>query len=190
LGHEVRLVGLVKTRDGRPLADAPVHVFFRTTNSPEHELAVLRTDPRGRFAYVGRANASAILRVAYEGSSTTLPSQREVTLIVPGSSTIHAQPRRVLNGRAVTFTGQVRSLPIPAGGKLVELQVVLSGRWQTFRTVRTDERGAWRIRYRFRRSCGVLTYRFRGRLPAEAGYPFEPGLTRALGVRVRGRPCR
>ncbi len=72
-----------------------VQVLSRTATSPEHELAVLRTDPRGRFAYVGRANATAVLRVVYQGSSTTLPSQREVTLLVPGSSTLHARPRRV-----------------------------------------------------------------------------------------------
>ena len=92
--------------------------------------------------------------------------------------------------RVVSFAGRVRSLPIPTGGKLVELQVVLSGRWQTFRTVRTDASGAWRIRYRFRRSCGVLTYRFRAQLPSEAGYPFERGHTRAIAVRVRGEACR
>jgi hypothetical protein len=190
LGHEVRVAGVVKTRDGRPLADAQMHVLSRTSASPEHELAVLRTDRRGRFAYVSRANATTVLRVAYQGSGTTLPSQREVTLLVPGSSTVHARPRRVLNGRAVSFAGRVRSLPIPTGGKLVELQVVLSGRWQTFRTVRTDASGAWRIRYRFRRSCGVLSYRFRARLPAEAGYPFEPGHTPGVAVRVRGEPCQ
>jgi hypothetical protein len=189
LGHEVRLAGVVRTRDGRPLADTQVHVLSRTANSPERELAALRTDARGRFTYVSRATNTAVVRVAYQGSGTTLPSQREVILLVPGSSTIYAQPHRVLNGRTVTFAGQVRSVPIPPGGKLVELQVVLSGRWQTFRTVRTDASGAWRIRYRFRRSCGVLSYRFRGRLPAEAGYPFESGQTRAVRVRVRGRPC-
>jgi hypothetical protein len=190
LGHEVKVAGAVKTRDGRPLRDAAVQVLSRTATSPEHELAALRTDPRGRFAYVGRASATSVLRVVYQGSSTTLPSQREVALLVPGSSTVHARPRRVVNGQTVTFAGRVRSLPIPAGGKLVELQVVLSGRWQTFRTVRTDASGAWQIAYRFRRSCGVLRYRFRARLPAEAGYPFEPGHTRAVAVRVRGEPCR
>jgi hypothetical protein len=189
LGHEVRFAGVVKTRDGRPLVDAEVHVLSRTTNSPEHELASLRTDSRGRFTYVSKANATAVLRLVYQGSDTALPSQREVTLLVPGSSTVHARPRHVLNGRTVSFAGRVRSLPIPTGGKLVELQVVLSGRWQTFRTVRTDRSGAWHIRYRFRRSCGVLTYQFRARLPAEAGYPFESGYTRAVRVRVRGPAC-
>jgi hypothetical protein len=68
--------------------------------------------------------------------------------------------------------------------------VVLSGEWQTFRTWLTDAQGRWRVPYRFRRTCGLTRYRFRARLPAEAGYPFETGLTRPLGVSVRGRPCR
>ena len=44
-----------------------------------------------------------------------------------------------------------------------------------------------RSRYRFRRTRGVQHYRFRLRLPREAGYPFEPGTSRSLTVRVRGR---
>jgi hypothetical protein len=67
---------------------------------------------------------------------------------------------------------------------------MLSGRWQTFRTATTAVDGSWHVKYRFRRSCGVLRYRFRARLPAEAGYTFETGRTKVVGVRVRGRPCR
>jgi hypothetical protein len=103
---------------------------------------------------------------------------------------IRVRPRRVRNGQAVHFVGRLRSLPPPAAGKLVEVQVVLSGEWQTFRTALTDAEGRWRVPYRFRRTCGLTRYRFRARLPAEAGYPFETGLTRSLEVRVRGRPCR
>jgi hypothetical protein len=72
----------------------------------------------------------------------------------------------------------------------VELQVTLSGRWQTFRTTRTALDGAWAVRYRFRRSCGLTRYRFRARLPAETGYPFQPGTTKAVKVVVRGPSCR
>ena len=63
----------------------------------------------------------------------------------------------------------------------------LSGRWQTFRTMRTDAAGRWAIRYRFRRTRGVQRYRFRARLPREASYPFAAGGSRSLTVRVRGR---
>ena len=119
-----------------------------------------------------------------------MPTASEVALFVPAASTIRARPRHVRNGQAVHFVGRLRSLPPPAAGKLIELQVVLSGEWQTFRTTLTDQQGGWRVPYRFRRTCGVTRYRFRARLPAEAGYPFETGLTRPVKVRVRGRPCR
>ena len=66
-----------------------------------------------------------------------LPSQTEVSMITSAASTIRATPRRLRNGRSVRFAGMLRSLPAPPAGKLVELQVVLSGRWQTFRTTRT-----------------------------------------------------
>jgi hypothetical protein len=190
VGERVEVRGTVEARAGVPISEAELQVVRRHSNSAEEVVARIRADRHGRFTYVTRANATGVLRVVYLGSQTTLPSQREVSLFVPAASTIRARPRRVLNGRAVTFVGKLRSLPAPASGKLVELQVVLSGKWQTFRTVRTNADGAWRVRYRFRRSCGVLRYWFRARLPAEVGYPFESGHTRAVGVRVRGAPCR
>jgi hypothetical protein len=188
-GRRVTVAGVVRTGDGRPLDHARVQILARTATSAERAVGMLETDQRGRFSYVSSASASTVLRVVYEGSSTTLPSQREVTLFVSASSTIRTRPRHVRNGHVVTFVGRLQALPAPANGKLVELQVVLSGRWQTFRTVRTNPSGAWRVLYRFRRSCGTLNYRFRARLPAEAGYPFESGHTRAVRVRVRGAPC-
>jgi hypothetical protein len=190
LGRQVKVEGQLRTRSGRAIAGAQVQVLERSTASPEHVLATLTTDERGRWVYLARATSTSVLRVLHPGTATTLPSQREVSLLVPAASTIRARPRRLLNGQAVAFGGAVRSRPIPTSGKFVELQVVLSGRWQTFKTVRSDLRGKWTVRYRFRRSCGLTAYKFRARLPAEAGYPFEPGRTRAVVVRVRGRPCR
>jgi hypothetical protein len=76
---------------------------------------------------------------------------------------------------------------VQAGGKLVELQVRLSGRWQTFRTTRTNEAGRWAIRYRFKRTRGVQRFRFHAALPREANYPFAAGRSRSLTVQVRGR---
>jgi hypothetical protein len=190
LGRHVKIAGQLKTRTGHVISGAEVQVLERSTVSPEHTLATLRTDERGRWVYLARATSTSILRVLHAGTVTTLPSQREVRLLVPAVSSIRAHPRRLLNGQAVTFGGTLRSRPIPAAGKLVELQVVLSGRWQTFQTVRSDSRGTWKVRYKFRRSCGLTRYRFRARLPAEAGYPFEAGRTPAVAVRVRGRPCQ
>ena len=188
-GRHVKIAGQLRTRAGDAISGAEVQILESSAVSSEHALATLRTDQRGRWVYLARATSTSVLRVVHAGTATTLPSQREVKLLVPATSTIEARPRRLLNGQAVTFGGVLRSGPIPAAGKLVELQVVLSGRWQTFQTVRSDARGAWKVRYRFRRSCGLTRYRFRARLPAEAGYPFEAGRTAPVLVRVRGRPC-
>ncbi len=92
----------------------------------------------------------------------------------------------MLNGQAVTFTGRLRTQPVPPGGKLVELQARLSDRWQTFRTARTDPSGRWAIGYRFKRTRGVQRFRFRARLPREASYPFVSGRLAVARVRVRG----
>ena len=190
LKRPIRIAGQIRVRGGGVVAGAEIQVLARTATAPERVAAVLHADRNGRYRYVGRASATTVYRVLFGGSPTTLPAQREVTVVVPAASTMASHPTRVVNGQAVRFAGQVRSLPVPAAGKLVELQVVLSGRWQTFRTIRTDQRGNWRVRYRFRRSCGLLVYRFRARLPAESGYPFEDGHTHAVTVRVRGAPCR
>ena len=76
-------------------------------------------------------------------------------MAVPAETTLIADKRRLLNGQAVTFSGRLRTFPLPAGNKLVEVQVLLSGRWQTFRTLAHRRRGRWSARYRFRRTRGV-----------------------------------
>jgi hypothetical protein len=189
LGHQVKVAGQLKARGGRPIAGAEVQILERSAVAAEHLVATVRTDQHGRWGYLARAASTSVLRAYHAGTATTLPSQREVKLLVPAASTIRATPHRLLNGQAVTFHGRLRSRPLPIAGKLVELQVVLSGRWQTFQTSRSNASGGWRVRYRFRRSCGTTRYRFRAQLPAESGYPFEAGRTRSVVVVVRGRPC-
>ena len=64
-------------------------------------------------------------------------------MTVPATTAFRVSRKRLLNGQAVTFRGRIRTLPTPAGGKLVEMQVRLPGRWETFRTVRSDDAGQW-----------------------------------------------
>jgi hypothetical protein len=189
-GARKRIRGVLENAGGQPIPGAQIEVLSRSPTSPEQVVGVVSTDAQGQFSYTATGDSSRLLRFLYQGTPVTLPTEQEVTLLVRAASTIHVNRRRLLNGQAVRFEGRLRSLPAPPAGKLVELQVVLSGRWQTFRTTKTDANGTWGVRYRFRRSCGILRYRFRARLPGEAGYTFETGRTRAVTVRVRGRPCR
>jgi 5-hydroxyisourate hydrolase-like protein (transthyretin family) len=188
-GARVPVRGVLENAVGQPLAGARVLVFSRGSTGSEQLVAIVSTDTQGRYAYMARGEFSRTLRFVYEGTTVSLPAEQQIAVLVRAASTIRVDRRQLMNGQAVQFAGQLRSLPTPAPGKLVELQVVLSGRWQTFRTFMTDSDGSWHVRYRFRRSCGLLRYRFRARLPAEAGYAFEAGRTKVVAVRVRGRPC-
>ena len=146
----------------------------------------MNADASGRFGYTATGSTSRTLRFAFAGSPLILPAQSTVRLVVPAASTLRVSRRHVLNGHRVKFSGRVRSLPVPPGGKLLQLEVLLSGRWQTFRTARTDQAGRWALPYRFARTRGVQWYRFRAKLPPEAGYPFGAGASKSLRVRVRG----
>jgi len=181
------VVGSLTSDAGRPVSSAQITVLGHVEGQPEVPVGAMSTGPRGRFRYRLSRGPSRTLRFVYSGTPVTLPAQRQVTVLVPASTTFSASRRRLLNGGAVRFGGRLRA---PLDGKLVEMQVQLSGRWQTFRTTRTGPRGRWRVAYRFRRTCGLARYRFRARLPKEQGYPYERGQTRTVQVSVRGPRCR
>ena len=84
------------------------------------------------------------------------------------------------------FNGRVATRPLPAGGKLIEMQAHFRNRWRTFSTVRSDPTGRWRFPYRFGATLGRVVYRFRVRLPSEGGYPFVTGRSRTAKVVVIG----
>jgi hypothetical protein len=185
-GRPVRVAGRLVAPDGSGLGGEEVQVLVRSDRAPEHPVEVLRTGADGRFEYATTADSSRTLRFLHAATPTALPADAEVTITVPASTTARVRPRNVRNGHAVTFSGRLRGLPPPPSGKLVELQVRFRTGWQTFRTIRTHTNGRWSARYRFARTRGVVRYRFRARLPREAGYPFDTGVSKSVSVRVRG----
>jgi hypothetical protein len=187
LGGQAQISGRLANRDGQGIAGADVQVFASSEGAPEGLVGSVRTDATGEYRYTAAGSTSRTLRFVYGGSPLILPAQGTVRLGVPAVSTLRVNRRHVVNGQRVTFSGQVRSLPIPAIGKLVELQALLSGRWQPFRTARTDQAGRWSVPYQFQRTRGLHWYRFRVALPREVGYPFAAGASTSLRVRVRGR---
>lgn len=196
-GHRVRVGGRLVNSAGYPLSGAKVLVYSQQVEGKEpvygtEELEdAVTTDSDGRFVYPVEARSSQQFRFVYEGTATILPVEDRATLLVKATSTFSVAPDHILNGESVTFSGQVRGRPLPAKGKLIELEYEYApNEWQTFRTVRSDPTdGTWSKVYSFRRTCGVMRYPIRVHLPAEAGYPLEPGNSHELTVRVRGRPC-
>jgi hypothetical protein len=186
LGRQTGIRGRLTNVDGQPIGGAQIFVLSEVAGGPRALTGVVTTGPDGSWTYTARASQSRVLRFAYLGTSLILPSELQTSLLVPASSSLGVNRRRARNGGSVVFRGRMRSLPLPVTGKLVEMQAFFRGRWRTFSTVRTNKEGRWRFRYRFGGTVGRVRYRFRARLPAEAGYPFETGASRVVSVTVRG----
>ncbi|MFL5844345.1 MAG: hypothetical protein ACJ762_06595 [Solirubrobacteraceae bacterium] len=187
-GHPVRLGGQLRTADGNPIAGSEVLVFSRDQRpgAPWTAVASLKTSPRGYFAYRAAKGVSRTIRFRFSGTATIRPSIRAIRILVPARSTIHADHTHLLNGEYVHLRGRVLGGVIPAGGKLVEVQVFLRGHWRTFATTRSRPGGRWRHEYRFDGTRGNQIYRMRVRLPQESTFPYAIGRSRSIALHVRG----
>jgi hypothetical protein len=188
-GRTIPLRGRLTSPGGNPLPGRDVRVYEQTklAAAPWRLIATVRTSRNGRFTFKALRGPSRTLRFRFGGSDTIRGRTADVRLGVRASTTLIASRRHVVNGEDVTFRGRLRGWRPPSTGKLVELQAYARGHWLTFRTVRADARsGRWRYTYRFSATRGSVRYRFRAKVPREAGYPFETGTSRRVEVRVRG----
>ena len=187
-GHSTRVVGRLR-RGGKPLANARVKVWSRTElpGAPETRVATLRTTKRGLIRYRVRRGPARTLRFRYRGTALLRGDTAKVQVRVRGASTIRPSRHNVVNGEYVTFRGRVQGRPLPAGGKLVELQVYTRRRWRTFAQPRARATsGRWAYQYRFEAIRGTSRFRFRARIRREEGYPFRTGMSRSVRIVVRG----
>jgi len=163
-----------------------VEAFEQRPGETPSAIGFATTSREGRFTYalVAKRNRDVLFR--YSGSRRIGPASALFHLRVPAASSLVASRGTVRNGESVLFSGRVRSRPLPANGKLVEMQAYFRGRWRTFSTLRSDNSGRWRFRYRFGATLGRVTYRFRVRLPSEAGYLFVRGKSPVAKVVVLG----
>jgi hypothetical protein len=182
------LTGRLVNEAGQPIAGARLDLITRTTVPGSRERAApngVVTRPSGRFTVRMSPRAtSRDVRIAYRShANDTAPvAQRTMRLRVRARLRLSARPRQARLGTVVRFRGRLLSRPIPRRGK----QIVLQGRagrsrWQNFDVVRTDRRGHFRARYRFRTS-GRGTYSFRAVSRYEAAYPYIAGHSRTVRV--------
>jgi hypothetical protein len=90
-------------------------------------------------------------------------------------------PRRAARGVDVVMHGAVD------GGvrKLVALQALLQGRWQTFATTTTADDGTYSYAYRFVRPGPRARHALRAFVPEEAGFPYLAAASKVRSIEVR-----
>jgi hypothetical protein len=185
-GGGARLRGRV-LNGGAPLAGAQVRLLRRVDRRGSRAAVVGRpivTGADGRFTYRVAPGPSRQLwfGVRTDPQVPTFACSPRLRLLVRASSTIHASRARLRGAGRVTFSGRLRDGWVPSRGTTVVLEAFSRGHWQPFASPRTNRRGSWHARYRFSGVRG--TYRIRARIPGDAAYPFAPGLSRVVKVRV------
>jgi hypothetical protein len=187
-GRMIVVRGHLADGSGSPIADAEVTYSALSTKagSRVQNLGAVRTDSSGTFSMsVATKLGSRQLRFGYSpqiGGASVATAQAQLDVVAPVS--FRVGPKRVRNKHAVLFAGRLTAGPMPRKGKLVNLQVVVDGRWHTFATVRSTKSGKFKFRYRFKRTFTRVTYRFRALSRYEAAYPFVAGHSKTVHVRV------
>jgi hypothetical protein len=187
-GRIVTVRGHLTDGAGGPIADAQLGYSAVPTKAGARvqNLGSVRTDSSGTFTVaVATKLGSRQLRFAYSpqlGGAAAATAQVQLDVMAP--VTFKVGPKHVRNKHAVVFSGRLTAGPMPRKGKLVNLQVVVDGRWHTFATVRSSKTGKFKYRYRFMRTFRRVRYRFRALSRYEAAYPFIAGHSRTVRVRV------
>ncbi len=151
-------------------------------------LTDVTTDRNGRYAARLPRGVSRAVRVQFSGSRSLQPASEVARLLVRGWASLRLEPRSLRRGGTITFRGQVGLFRarVPAAGKLIQIQYLDGRRWRpAVKLGHTGRRGRFAIRYRFRRISRPTRIHFRILVPAEGGWPYATGASRARTAFVR-----
>ncbi len=192
-GVSAVLSGRLVDADGAGIAGRELRVVSRPSRGAlkRSRVDAVATGAHGGFRLPMPAGTSRRIAVSYLGDAQLEGAKRgPLTLRVQGGVTLDVSPRALRTGAAVRLHGRVRTLgaPLPRRGKLVAIQYYESAAksWRPVLVTRTDHHGRFRARYRFRYVSGTASIRLRAAALAEEHWPYAPGASRQVTVRVTG----
>lgn len=191
------LSGRLTKADGIGVPEREVRLvsrFSRGANGPATSVGVT-TGADGGFRFELPAGPSRRLDLSFAGDGRLEPAGHSAfELRVRSGVKLRAEPRRLRTGQTLRLSGRVRRLgaPMPRRGKVVAIQYLeqATRRWRPVLVTRTGHRGRFRARYRFRYVIGRARVVLRAVALAEERWPYAPGASRPLVVRVRGPRTR
>ncbi len=187
------LSGRLVDADGAGLAGRRLRVVERPSRGAlgRARINAVTSGSRGGFQLHLAGGTSRRISVSFPGDSQLDRAERgPLTLRVRSGVELEAAPHRLGTGELLHFAGRVRSLgaPLPRRGKLVAIQYYeeAAKRWRPVLVTRTDHGGHFRARYRFRYISGSASIRLRAVALAEERWPYAPGASAPLTIRVTG----
>jgi hypothetical protein len=192
-GAGAMLSGRLVSADGAGLADRALRVVSRPSRGAlgRARVEALSTGPHGGFRLGLGAGTSRRLAVSFAGEAQFDQASRSpLTLRVRGGIDLAAAPRALRTGEAVRFHGRVRAhgASLPRRGKLVAIQYYeeAAKRWRPVLITRSDHGGRFHASYRFRYVSGSASIRLRAVALSEDRWPYAPGVSSPVTVRVSG----
>lgn len=187
------LSGRLLTAEGAGLAGRTLRVVSRFSRGSfrARQVETARSGRRGGFRLSLRPGPSRRIAVRFRGAAGLAPARRAgMALRVRGGISLGGKPLALRTGEAVRLWGRLRSrgAPLPRRGKLIAIQYYERGarRWRPVLFTRSDHDGRFRARYRFRYVSGSARIRLRAVALAEERWPYAPGASEPLTVRVSG----
>ncbi len=186
-GQARRVVGTLTNPTGQPISGAVVDVGALASydGASATVAGTVTTDAHGAFTLgVPGSVSSRTLTFAYDAhiGDSQPAATASLTLLVHAGISLSVRPRVTGVGRVITFRGILRGAPIPLGGKQLVLEARAPGSaWIEFQVIRTNGRGRFSARYRFR-FAGPASYQFRAVSEYEADFPFLGGASNVVGV--------
>jgi hypothetical protein len=192
-GAAAELSGRLLSAGGAGLAGRRLRVALRPSRGAlaRRQVEVVETGPHGGFKLALRIGPSRRITVSFAGERGLDPARRTpLALRVRSSAILKAAPRDLRTGQTVRLWGRVRTrgAPLPRRGKLVAIQYYESDSrlWRPVLVTRSDHSGRFRAGYRFRYITGTARIRLRAVALAEERWPYAPGASRPVLVRVSG----
>jgi hypothetical protein len=187
------LSGRLVDADGAGLSGRTLRVVSRSSRGAlkRRYLDAVQTGEHGGFRLGLPAGTSRRIAVSFAGEERLDGALRApLTLRVRGGIDLRVAPRALRTGETVRFSGRVRTLgaPIPRRGKLVAIQYYeeAAKRWRPVLVTRTDHSGRFHAGYRFRYVSGSAAIRLRAAALSEDRWPYAPGASRPVTLRVSG----
>jgi hypothetical protein len=178
-----RLTGRLLDAQGDPIGGATLEITQQIVGSSQTRvIAHAGTRSDGTFAVGVPAGPSRQVEVAYRAltGDASYAAQAKIEESVGAGVRLNITPLRTSPNGTIILTGTVQG-PIPNQGTIVDLLVHYRGRWEPFRTPRTDAHGRFRVIYQF--EGGVGRFPFRADAPAgQAGFPFAGGHSQVVDV--------
>jgi hypothetical protein len=192
-GAGASLSGRLVNADGAGLAGRQLRVVSRPSRGAlsGRRVDTIRTGTHGGFRLPLSTGPSRRVTVSYRGDSGFAGARRAaLALRVRGGALFRAAPRALRTGQVVRLRGRVRTrgAPLPRRGKVVAIQYYESAarRWRPVLMTRTDHGGRFQARYRFRYVTGAARIRLRAVVVAEERWPYAPGASSPIAIRVTG----